>query len=430
MSPDVDVAVVGAGIAGLTAAHELRGAGLDVRVFEAAEQVGGRMATVRTGGCSIDTGAEQISPRGYPATWDLLRRLDFRAADVPPIGRPIAMWRDGKAHPGFCSARGMLTGAGLSARARLDLLRMRSPVDPERPETAELGAATVAELGRQHHPDVHDYLLEPAASFCLWDPRRSSAAVLLGMHQAVGDASAWRTYRDGMDAPCRRMAAGLDVATGRRVTEVVADGAGARLRVGDDVVTARQVLLCAPAPIADEVYANPPAAEADFLTACTFSSAIKVPFLLDAPVELPGRPYLLITPRAEEELLAAILFDHLKNPGRAPAGRGLVTAVVNVESTPALLEAPDHEVVSRVTEAVRRYVPISGEARVHRHRYALPECTPAALAALPRFRNRAAGPVDYAGDWVNLRPHSEGAVRTAALAVSRTLSRLGSPIPA
>ena len=43
MSPDLDVAVVGAGIAGLTAADELRRAGLDVRVLESAPHVGGRI---------------------------------------------------------------------------------------------------------------------------------------------------------------------------------------------------------------------------------------------------------------------------------------------------------------------------------------------------------------------------------------------------
>ncbi|MEV4729416.1 NAD(P)/FAD-dependent oxidoreductase [Saccharopolyspora sp. NPDC049426] len=430
MSPDVDVAVVGAGIAGLTAARELRRTGLDVRVYEAAERVGGRMATARVDGYAIDTGAEQISPRGYPATWDLLRRLDFRTADVPPIGNPIAMWRNGKAHLGFGSARGLLTGAGLSPRARLDVLRLPTRIDLDRPERSSLGDATVTELASRHHPDVHDYLLQPAASFCLWDPRRSSAAVLLGMQRAVGDTSTWRTYREGMDQPCRRMAAELDVVTGQPVSEVVSDGASARLRVGEDVITARQVLLCVPAPVAAALHANPPAAEAEFLTACTFTSAIKVAVPLHFPVALRGWPYLLITPRAEEDLLAGILFDHLKHPDRVPAGKGMVTAVVNAESTPELLAAPDHEVASRVTAAARRYVPVGGAAHVHRHTCALPECTPAALVALPGFRGRELGPVDYAGDWVELRPYSEGAVRTGALAASRTLSRLGSPIPA
>lgn len=431
MSADVDVAVVGAGIAGLTAAFELQRAGLHVRVYEASEHVGGRMATACTRGYTIDTGAEQISPRGYQATWDLLSRLGFRAAEVPPIGRPIAIWRDGRPHTGFGSARGMLTGAGLSLRARLELPRLRARVDPDRPERSALGQTTVAELARRHPPELFDYLLQPAASFCFWDPRRSSAAVLLALQQAAGDTASWRTYAEGMDTPCRRLAEELDVVTGQPVREVIADGARARLRIGDDFVTARQVLLCVPAPVAATMYSNPPAEEAEFLTACTFTRAIKVSLLLDAPRTLPGQPYLLVTPRAEEGVLAGVVFDHIKHSGRVPTGKGLVTAFPNTEATREMFATGDDEVIARVVEAARRYLPglDCRAALVHRHPHALPECTPAALAALPRFRTRSLGPVDYAGDWTILRPHSEGAVRTATLAASRTLGRLGSPLP-
>jgi oxygen-dependent protoporphyrinogen oxidase len=437
---DVDVAVVGAGMAGLTAAHELDRAGLDVRVFEAAPQVGGRMTSVRYDGWTIDTGAEQISPSGYRATWELLRRLGVTAAEVPRIGSPLAVWREGAAHPGVADPRGLVSGAGLPPRARLDLLRFqawaqrrRKSFDGDQPEDTPLGAATVAEFSRRYHPDLHDYLFQPVAgSFFGWDPARSSAAVLVSLLLAVGSAGNWRTYRDGMDTPARLLAADLDVRTGEPVREVVADGGTARLRVGGGTVTARSVLLCVPAPIAAQLHQNPLRQESEFLDACTFTPALKVSCLLDAPLtpEPRSRPYVLLTPKVEDPDLSAIIIDHDKNPARVPSGRGLLTVMADADRIPELLDLPDEDVVERVTAAVPRYLPdfpkVNRENFVHRHHCGLPEAAPAALRHRARFARRCVGPVDYAGDWVVLRPASEGAVRSGALAASRTLSRLSS----
>ena len=47
------VAVIGAGIAGLTCARELQQAGVDVHVFERNEIVGGRMSTRTQGGLGL-----------------------------------------------------------------------------------------------------------------------------------------------------------------------------------------------------------------------------------------------------------------------------------------------------------------------------------------------------------------------------------------
>ncbi|HEX8770224.1 MAG TPA: FAD-dependent oxidoreductase, partial [Acidimicrobiales bacterium] len=57
MDGPVDVAVVGAGLAGLTTAGELHRSGLTVRVFEARPRVGGRTLS--------------ISPEGLTGTFDL-----------------------------------------------------------------------------------------------------------------------------------------------------------------------------------------------------------------------------------------------------------------------------------------------------------------------------------------------------------------------
>ena len=55
-----DVIVIGAGFAGLAAATELADRGVDVRVLEARDRVGGRVWSDRAGGAVIERGAEFV----------------------------------------------------------------------------------------------------------------------------------------------------------------------------------------------------------------------------------------------------------------------------------------------------------------------------------------------------------------------------------
>lgn len=440
VSPDLDVAVVGAGVAGLTAAEELTRAGLSVRVFEASERVGGRMASYRRDGYLLDAGAEQLSDLGFRATWQLLDRLRVGRAEIPPITAPIALWRRGRAWPGMFDPRGLPRGAGLSVPARLSMVRYlavsgarRERYDPDRPELTPLGLHTVADLGRSYHRELHDLVFEPVAStFFGWDTARSTAAPLVSMMLAVGPVSHWRTYADGMDTLARRLAERVDVVTRVRVHEVVALRRWARLSTTAGDLTARSVLLCVPAPVALRLYGNVPVDEREYLAACGFTPMLKVACLLDRPLAPPcARPlYGLLLPRAEDPALAGLLVDHHKHPGRVPPGRGLLSLLAAPSVTRDLFGASDTEVADTLTAAAQRYVPglrrATTTTMVHRFRHGLPEATPAALGLRARFAERPLGPVDYAGDWVLLRPSSEGAVRSAAGAAARVLAHLRS----
>ncbi len=59
----MDVAIIGAGIAGLTAAFELTRRGLDCEVLEKSRALGGRMATRRHDDCAFDHGAQFFTVR-------------------------------------------------------------------------------------------------------------------------------------------------------------------------------------------------------------------------------------------------------------------------------------------------------------------------------------------------------------------------------
>ena len=58
------VAVIGAGLAGLSCARVLRRSGAYVEIFEQERVIGGRIATARIGVLPFDHGAQYITARG------------------------------------------------------------------------------------------------------------------------------------------------------------------------------------------------------------------------------------------------------------------------------------------------------------------------------------------------------------------------------
>lgn len=129
--PDsVDVAVVGAGLAGLICARALARAGRDVHLFEAGDAIGGRMRTITTqDGFRLDAGFHVLLT-GYPSVQkeiDLarLRLRDFQAGCVVAL--------DGRLHPLSEPQRGgsMLEAlrfplGSLGDKSRLASLRARA----------------------------------------------------------------------------------------------------------------------------------------------------------------------------------------------------------------------------------------------------------------------------------------------------------------
>ena len=84
-----DVIIVGAGVAGLTAARELRHAGLDVLVLEARDRIGGRTWTIETAGHTVELGGTWVHWH-QPHVWAELTRYGI---GVTPSRSPArAQW--------------------------------------------------------------------------------------------------------------------------------------------------------------------------------------------------------------------------------------------------------------------------------------------------------------------------------------------------
>jgi uncharacterized protein with NAD-binding domain and iron-sulfur cluster len=117
--------VVGAGIAGLTAAYQLKKAGQDVLVLDMNNYVGGRMANVEWEGFLVDIGAKFVTT----ADKSLLKMVDELGLSDQMVesneGLRITIYRDGKLHSAnFLSIPSYFGWSGVSLKARLAMLKL------------------------------------------------------------------------------------------------------------------------------------------------------------------------------------------------------------------------------------------------------------------------------------------------------------------
>jgi len=89
-----DVAVIGAGLAGLVAASTLTRAGRDVTVLEASDGIGGRVRSDVVDGFTLDRGF-QILLTAYP---EARRQLDYSRLDLRSFDPGAIVWRNGRGH--------------------------------------------------------------------------------------------------------------------------------------------------------------------------------------------------------------------------------------------------------------------------------------------------------------------------------------------
>ncbi|WP_272496318.1 FAD-dependent oxidoreductase [Nocardioides sp. B-3] len=153
-----DVVVVGAGIAGLTAARDLATAGRSVPVLEGSPRIGGKLRLESVAGVGVDVGAEAMLNR-RPEGVALARELGSDV--VHPTGATSRILSRGELRPMPRSLMGVpfdvveLASSGVLSSAGLDRLRNEvvTPVDDD----VSVGELVADRLG----DEVVERLVEP-----------------------------------------------------------------------------------------------------------------------------------------------------------------------------------------------------------------------------------------------------------------------------
>ena len=91
----MNITIVGAGIAGLSAAFELQQSGFEVMLLEGSERLGGKILTSEIEGFNIDAGPDSFLTRD-PEMRELCFSLGVGDELVPPTGKPAKVWVDGE----------------------------------------------------------------------------------------------------------------------------------------------------------------------------------------------------------------------------------------------------------------------------------------------------------------------------------------------
>ncbi|MER6569919.1 protoporphyrinogen oxidase [Streptomyces sp. NPDC001093] len=156
------VVVIGAGIAGLAAAHRLLGRGARVTVLEAAGRVGGKLLPGEIAGVRVDLGAESMLAR-RPEAVTLAREAGLTERLQPPATATASIWTRGALRP---MPKGHVMGVPGAAAALSGVLseeglaRIERDADLPRTEIGDdvaVGEYVAARLGRE----VVDRLVEP-----------------------------------------------------------------------------------------------------------------------------------------------------------------------------------------------------------------------------------------------------------------------------
>ena len=321
-----EVIVVGAGLAGLTAARTLARAGQRVRVLEASGQVGGRVRSVTQDGFTLDVGY-QVLFTAYPA---VRRQLDLSALDLVSI-LPAAVVRNGTSSqtlgdpfrdPGSLLAT--VTATALSLPDKLRLARLALGL--------KAGPAHALLVGPGNSPDesTRDFLM--ASGFSAAALQNFFAPFFGGIflnRDLSTSARLFRYYfrmlmdgeiavpRAGMGRIGAQLAEGLNVSTNVRVERLVQTGRGVGVVTNLGELEAETVIVATDPPTAARLLGEaPPALESVASSYLSYTSSV--------PID--PQPRLLLN--AATGLINNAQWLGRAVPGRAPEGQELLVVTV------------------------------------------------------------------------------------------------------
>lgn len=428
------VTIVGAGLTGLSAAHALRKAGIAVQVLEQQAHPGGRTFSLHQDGFVFDTGAITLLPT-YTHCYQLIHELGLEQS-LQHIQPSIGIVRNGKIHRLDLARplRSLLSTELLGARGKLSMLGLaadlwrtwkHSNFDSLAPLAGYDCTSVATQLRQSRHPDVLNYIADPiiggnTLNSCenapygelLWMLRQYAAPYLCGLD-------------GGINRLAEALAERLPIHYNTRVSQVQVQAEGVSLSIEQgskrSELLSRHCLLALPPEPLLQLAPDLSRAQRSFLGSITPLPSLSLHLgLSEAPRALET---FILPPSCEDPVLASIVQDHLKAPGRAPRGKGVLTLFCRAEHARANWHLNDKILGRQLLERAERYLgplqPIIESSHLQRWRYAIIQSECGLYQRMAMFEREPGntGPVHIAGDFMSMG--MEAAVRAGQQAAAR-----------
>ncbi|MEZ4521625.1 MAG: protoporphyrinogen oxidase [Thermomicrobiales bacterium] len=405
------VAVIGGGIAGLSAALTLQDAGVDVVLIESSDRLGGKIRTERTGDYIIEAGPDSILSY-KPAGLAMIERVGLmdRVINTREGGQGTSILHRGRLQPlpegmtGLVPAdvRSLSTTGLLSWRGKVRLA-LEYFLPASRKATDEsVGGFVRRRLGDEFYRNLAEPLLSgiyagdaDQLSLLATFPRlreqerqygglvRSTLAQRRNAQGRSGSRkrSPFISLEGGLGDIIDGLAAaltGVDIRTGTPATAIHHTGNGYRIELGAGApVDTDAVVLATPAWAAAGLLRRMAPQLSWELDAIPYVSTATITAAYDATAAGDmdvGRGFVI--PRAERRMLTAVTASSSKFPGRAPAGALLIRGYAGRANDQESLDRSDDDLAAVFRRELAEITGLAAEprfTRVYRWPRALPQ---------------------------------------------------------
>ncbi len=294
-TPSLDVVVVGAGLAGLTAARDLRDRGYSVLVLEARSRIGGRTYTRPFAGHEelvIEVGGAHLNLRGEANLRQEIERYGIPVYGEDGAVRDVRFVVDGQLRRGLPVPVAELSALERAAIRLSNDARRLNPARPVADQPVNDLDISIAAYFRQLDlpPQTYDFVVGLVAGWIQADAERTSVLGLLQGILSCGGSPVdtfFGTFGEGfvhgVSGLVNALADGLDVRLGARVTRIEHDEHQVVVRTQTEAFSAPTCVVAVPAWTLGGLQFDPPlgSERVELLTQQHFVKGVKRIFLVE-----------------------------------------------------------------------------------------------------------------------------------------------------